>query len=533
MNPIINDPEKYSVAIYVRLSKEDNEKAKGGDASESIKNQTAMLINYVMEQKLSLYRIYTDDGYSGTNTDRPAFQEMIQDIEDKKVNMVLTKDFSRFGRDRIAFGYYTERYFPENGIRYIAIADDYDNINGCNDSSAAIKSLFNEMHAADTSRKVTNIKRFKQKQGLFIGGKAPYGYMKSPNEKNKIIIDDYAAGIVRYIFKLALEGMSCRQIAVKLNDDNIPTPAQYAKINLSVKGPYSGRWSSERVSDMLQNEVYIGNMVQGRIRKVSYKSKKCKKLPREEWTVVENTHEPIIDKEAFKKVGELIKSRNHTRSCTYDFPLKGLIFCHECGYPLGVMKRKLSGDKDVLYFVCRTYQRFTQDSQCTCHCVRVEDVTTAVTERVRMICKQYLKCIDFNKLSSKAELQIHEELKKRDKDLVTLKATLQSIQIKIDNAYDDKLSGNIDNEVFQRIYQKLLNEQKDIRNKISDLDNSDKSMPFVDEQKIKEFAERFVNAKDFSRELFVSLIDRIELTENKELKIFFKFRQMDIANHLL
>ena len=130
-------------------------------------------------------------------------------------------------------------------------------------------------------------------------------------------------------------------------------------------------------------------------------------------------------------------------------------------------------------------------------------------------------------------MQIHEELKKRDKDLATLKATLQSIQIKIDNAYDDKLSGNIDNEVFQRIYQKLLNEQKDIRNKISDLDNSDKSMPFVDEQKIKEFAERFVNAKDFSRELFVSLIDRIELTESKELKIFFKFRQMDIANHLL
>lgn len=532
MKTIINDPHKYKAAIYARLSKEDVKRLKGGDASESIKNQIALLLCYAHENKLSVYDVYTDDGYSGTNTDRPAFQKMLQDIEAGNVNMVITKDFSRLGRDRIAFGYYTEKYFPEHGVRYIAVADDYDNINGCNDQLAAFKSLYNELLAADTSRKVSNIKHFKQQQGLFIGGKAPYGYVKSPTEKNKIVIDEYAAGIVRYIFDLALSGTSCRQIAVMLNEQNIPTPAQYAKINLSVKGPYSGKWSSERISEMLKNEVYIGNMVQGRVRKVSYKSKKCKKLQRDEWTVVPNTHEAIISKEVFEKVGELIKSRNYTRSCTYDFLLKGLIFCHECGYPLGVIKRKLSGNRDVLYFVCRTYQRFTRDSQCTCHCVKLEDVTNAVIEQVRLVCKRYLKCINMDELTSKAELQLFEELKKRDINLSALRSDLEAIQLKIDNAYDDKLSGRIDNEIFQRIYQKLLNEQTSIRNKITELESSDREIPSIDEQRVKEIAEKFTEATEISRELLVSLIDRIELTQDKEVEIFFKFRQMDIANRL-
>ncbi len=532
MKTIINDPQKYKAAIYARLSKEDEEKMNGGDASESIKNQLALLRNFCEENNLYDSTEYVDDGYSGTNTDRPLFQKMLQDIKDDKINMVITKDFSRLGRDRISFGYLTECYFPEHDVRYIAVCEDYDSINGCNDQVAAFKSLMNEMYAADTSKKVTNTKRYKQQQGLFIGGKAPFGYVKSPTEKNKIVIDEYAAGVVKYIFELALSGISCRQIAVRLNEQNIPTPAQYAKINLSVKGPYSGKWSSERISDMLQNEVYIGNMVQGRVRKVSYKSKKCKKLKRDEWTVVQNTHEAIISKEVFEKVGELIKSRNYTRSCTYDYLLKGLIFCYECGYPLGVIKRKLSGDREVMYFVCRTYQRFTKDSQCTCHCVRLEDVTNAVIEQVRMVCKKYLKCINMGELTSKAELQLYEEMKKRDISLSALRSELETIQLKIDNAYDDKLSGRINNEVFLRIYQRYSNEQSDIRKKITELENSGREIPSIDEKRVKEIAERFIETKEISRELLVSLIDRIELTEDKEVKIFFKFSQMEITNRL-
>ncbi len=379
-----------------------------------------------------------DDGYSGTTTDRPAFQRMLQDIEAGNVNMVITKDFSRLGRDRIAFGYYTEKYFPEHDVRYIAVADNYDNINGCNDQTAAFKSLMNEALAADTSRKVAHVKHFKQKQGLFIGGKAPYGYKKSPTQKNVIVIDENVADIVRRIFSLAAEGISCRQIAMTLNEENIPTPAQYARLNIKTDSPFSGKWSSERIGEMLKNEVYIGNMVQGRVRKASYKSKKIIKIPREEWAVVENTHEAIIDKKTFEKANELIQSRTRTRYRTYDYPLKGLVTCKECGYPLATIKRKLAGNKDVLYFVCRTYQRFTKLHECTCHCVRVKDVENAVITEVRKVCETYLSYIDKANLTDKAQKELQAELRKQGKDKTALRTKLESIRAKIDSAYDDK-----------------------------------------------------------------------------------------------
>ncbi len=530
MYPVIDNPEQYKAAIYVRLSKEDEGKV--DDVSESIKNQTALLLNYVKENNLSVYEIYTDDGYSGTTTDRPAFQRMLQDIEDKNVNMVITKDFSRLGRDRIAFGYYTEKYFPEHDVRYIAVADNYDNINGCNDQTAAFKSLMNEMHASETSRKVANVKHAKQKEGLFIGGKAPYGYKKSPTNKNAIVIDEYAAGIVRRIFKLAIEGVSCHKIAMTLTEENIPTPAQYAKIKFKNNSPFSGKWSSERISEMLQNEVYIGNMVQGRVKKASYKSKKLIKLPREQWIVVENTHEAIIDKETFQKAGELIRSRTHTRHRTYDFPLKGIVFCKECGYPLATIKRTLSGDRPMLYFVCRTYQRFTQYHQCTCHCVRVEDISAAVVSEVRRVCENYLGFLDTEKLTEKAQNQLQAELRKQGRDITALKTKLESIRMKIDSAYEDKLSGNIDNQIFQRIYAKLREEENAARIKLTELEKSKKDNPSINEDKIKELVERFIDSEDYTRELFVSLIERIELSENKELDIHFKFPELKIADRL-
>ncbi len=530
MYPVIDNPEQYKAAIYVRLSKEDEGKV--DDVSESIKNQTALLLNYVKENNLSVYEIYTDDGYSGTTTDRPAFQRMLQDIEDKNVNMVITKDFSRLGRDRIAFGYYTEKYFPEHDVRYIAVADNYDNINGCNDQTAAFKSLMNEMHAAETSRKVANVKHAKQKEGLFIGGKAPYGYKKSPTNKNAIVIDEYAAGIVRHIFKLAIEGVSCHKIAMTLTEENIPTPAQYAKIKSKNDSPFSGKWSSERISEMLQNEVYIGNMVQGRVKKASYKSKKLLKLPREQWIVVENTHEAIIDKETFQKAGELIKSRTHTRHRTYDFPLKGIVFCKECGYPLATIKRTLSGGRPMLYFVCRTYQRFTQYHQCTCHCVRVEDVSAAVVSEVRRVCENYLGFLDTEKLTEKAQKQLQAELRKQGRDITALKTKLESIRMKIDSAYEDKLSGDIDNQIFQRIYAKLREEEATARTKLTELENNKKDSPSINEDKIKELVKIFIGSEDYTRELFVSLIERIELSENKELDIHFKFSELKIADCL-
>ena len=282
MNKISN-PENYSAALYLRLSKEDDKKGgmKIEDDSESIKNQKALLENFAKEQNINIYDIYIDDGYSGTSFQRPDFERMLSDIGAKKINMVLTKDMSRLGRDYIDTGFYMERYFPEHNVRYISLLDGIDTgADNYTDDIAPFKAIFNDYYAKDISKKITSVKRDKQKKGLFIGGKAPFGYKKSSTEKNVIVIDEPAAEIVREMFQLALEGNSCREIAVILNNRNVPTPAAYANINLSVKGPYSGKWSSERVTFMLKNEVYIGSMVQGRVQKVSYKSKKFRKLPK-------------------------------------------------------------------------------------------------------------------------------------------------------------------------------------------------------------------------------------------------------------
>lgn len=533
MYPIINDPQNYSAALYLRLSKEDDNKKGANENSESIKNQRDMLEKYAKEQKLTVYDVYIDDGYSGTSVMRPDFERMIDDILNHHVNMVITKDMSRLTRNYIDSGYYFEMFFPEQQVRYVSLLDGIDT--GAKDYTGdytPFKAIFNDMYAKDISNKITSVKRGKQQKGLFIGGKAPYGYKKSPTEKNVIVVDEPAAEIVRDIFKLALEGKSCREIATILNDKKIPTPATYANINLSVKGPYSGKWSSERISFMLQNEVYLGSMVQGRVRKASYKSKKCIKVPRENWQIVENTHEPLVDRETFDKVAALIQSRYNTRSNTYDFLLKGLIYCHECQKPLGVAKRKLAQGREVLYFVCRTYQRFTKDSACSCHCVRVEDVTNAVTEKLREICKQFASNLNLEDITENATKQIQNELRKQGRDIESLKSRLDIIQLKIDKAFDNKLSGLVDDDDFQRVYSSLKQEQKELRNKVKDLENSTDKDIVLDIQRTKELVEAFLNAEEYSRDLIVSLIKRVELTENKELHIYFKFKELELTSHL-
>lgn len=458
----ISNPMDYKAALYIRLSKEDDSNVE----SESVKNQRSLLSQFAREQRLDIYDIYIDDGFSGTNFDRPAFKRLIYDIENKKVNLVLTKDMSRLGRDYIQTGFYVEKYFPMNGVRYLAINDSVDTgIESSSNDITPFKAIMNDMYAKDISKKITSVKRDKQRKGLFIGGKAAYGYKKSEDNKNYIEIDVPAANIVRKIFALAIEGKSCREIAVQLNNENVPTPATYAGLNIAKEGIYSGKWSSERIAFMLKNEVYIGNMVQGRTRQINYKIKKCKKLSSDEWTIVENTHEPIIDKETFEKVQILIESRKSTRSRTHDFLLKGLIFCHECGYPLGVLERTLAGDKKVLYFVCRTYQRFTKERKCTCHCIRVDTITEAVLEKIKSICTDYLDHKDCEEKVQKAEnLALENDNPKAE--IITLKQQITKLTANLDNAYDDKLSGKLEDSDFQRIYDKIKNERNQLKEQL-------------------------------------------------------------------
>ncbi|WP_255575514.1 recombinase family protein [Caproiciproducens faecalis] len=510
----------YQVGLYIRLSKEDDNEGQ----SESVNNQLSMLKTFAQERQLDVFDIYIDDGWSGTNFDRPGFNRLIADIEAGKVNMVITKDLSRLGRDYIMTGHYMERYFPENRVRYISLLDGIDTgVESTANDITPFRAIMNDMYAKDISKKIKSVKHDKQRKGLFIGGKPRYGYKMDPHHKNKIIIDEETAPIVRRIFDMALTGMSCRQIAVQLNAEKIPTPASYAGLNQGRVGPYAGRWSSERISDMLQNETYIGNMVQGRSKKISYKSKKTIRQPRENWIVVEGTHEPLIDPEMFDKVQRMVNSRKTTRSRTYDFLLKGLIYCHECGYPLAVINRPNAKGKDCLYFVCRTYQRFTKAGVCTCHSIKEETVTNAVLQKVREVCQPYFHAEELIPIAEQA-LAEARQTKDHENEIAALQGKIESLTAHLDKMYMDKLTGLLDDQDFERIYRKVKEERSALEQKLSEIDTPDDS-PDKQTEIAKQLVKRFVDTAYCSRDLLVSLIERVELTEDKQIIIHFRFRQ--------
>ena len=521
----ISDPMAYHVALYIRLSKEDESEG----PSQSVTNQKSLLEEFVKQHRLSVYDTYIDDGWSGTSFDRPDFQRMIADIEAKKVNMVITKDLSRLGRDYIMTGHYMERYFPERRVRYISLLDGIDTgVESTANDITPFRAIMNDMYAKDISKKIKSVKRDKQRKGQFIGGKPAYGYKMHPTEKNRIVIDEEAASIVRRIFAMALDGMSCRKIATTLNGEGVPTPATYANLTVGNPGPYTGLWSSERISDMLQNETYIGNMVQGRMVKISYKSKKCLRQPRENWVVVENTHEPIIDKESFQKVRLLVESRRHTRSRTYDFLLKGMIFCHECGYPLATLNRKNAAGEERLFFVCRTYQRFTKAGVCTCHSIKEQTVNEAVMAKVREVCQAYLNPDELLPIATKA-VEDAQKADSAEAEIQALQSKIDAMTANLDKMYMDRLAGILSDSDFQRIYLKIKSDRSQLQDKVKVL-REQQQAPIKAEDQAKKLVQRFIDSTCTSRELLVSLIERIELSEEKEIYIKFRFRELEAVS---
>ncbi len=514
----ISDPMAYRAALYIRLSKEDENEG----PSESVTNQRSLLDDFVRQHRLTVYDTYIDDGWSGTSFDRPAFQRMIGDIEDKKVNMVITKDLSRLGRDYIMTGHYMERYFPENRVRYISLLDGIDTgVESSANDITPFRAVMNDMYAKDISKKIRSVKHDKQRKGQFIGGKPSFGYKMHPTEKNRIVPDELAVPLVQRIFAMALEGVSCRQIAARLNEEHVPTPAAYAGLTISDPGPYTGLWSSERISDMLQNETYIGNMVQGRSVKISYKSKKCVKQPRDKWVVVEGTHEPIIDTETFQKVQMLIRSRKTTQVRKYDFLLKGLIFCHECGYPLCVINRKNAAGEDVLYFVCRTYQRFTKAGVCTSHTIKESTVTAAVIDKIQKVCQEYL---DADTLLPVAEAEVEKarQEERHENERQALRGRIEKLTADLDRTYMDKLNGLLAEADFDRIYGRIKQERRSLEDQLANMEEAD-ATPEEREEQAKTLVRRFIDTAWVNRELLVSLIERVELTENKQIIIRFRF----------
>lgn len=519
----ISNPMDYKVAIYIRLSKEDGSIGE----SESITNQRSLLNGFAEKHRLNIIDEFIDDGVSGTSFDRPNFNRLIEAILSKKINMVVTKDLSRLGRDYIQTGYYLEKFFPENRVRYISLLDGIDTgTNNYNNDITPFKAIMNDMYAKDISQKIRSVKEDKQKKGQFIGGKAAYGYMKSPTEKNRIIIDEEAANVVRRMFELAASGVSCYEIAVMLNREKVTSPAEYAGIMPNTKGMYKGLWSAERVTFMLQNEVYIGNMVQGRSKKINYKSEKTLRIPQSDWIVVENTHEPIIDRDTFDSVQTLINKRRSTRTRTHNYLLKGLVHCHECGYLLSVINRKLARG-EVLYFMCRTYQRFPSEKKCTVHYAHVEVITNAVFDRVREVCERFLNPAEMQNIA-KLEIAKCEAESKLENEIKETASKIEFLTGKLDQVYNDKLYGILSPEDFERIYAKLKEDRENLAGKLKILKY--KSENKVDNhEKAKELAERFISEIGANKELVFSLIERIELTQDKQIMIYWTFSELEYS----
>ncbi len=518
----ISNPKDYHAALYIRLSKEDENEGPSG----SVTNQQSLLHAFVREHRLDVYDTYIDDGWSGTSFDRPGFQRMLRDIEAGRVNMVITKDLSRLGRDYIMTGHYMERYFPEKRVRYISLLDGVDTgIESSANDITPFRAIMNDMYAKDISKKIKSVKHDKQRKGEFIGGKPMYGYRMHPSEKNRIVIDEDAAPVVRRIFAMALAGTSCRQIAVRLNEEGVLSPAAYAGLTLSCHGPYSGQWSSERITAMLKNETYIGNMVQGRTARISYKTKKCLRRQPQQWVVVEHTHEPLIDPETFRKVQLMVNSRRNTRSRTYDFLLKGLIFCHECGYPLAVMNRRNAAGEDRLFFVCRTYQRFTKAGVCSCHSIKEQTVTEAVIERTREVCEAYLNPERLRPIAA-AAVAASGRVDGREEELSALHARIDSMTAHLDRMYMDRLNGLLADVDFERLYRRIKAERTALEEKLRELE-AQKKTPVPIEDRARELVQQFLHCAFTSRELLVSLIERIELTESKEIIIRFRFHELE------
>lgn len=346
----------YIVGAYIRLSKEDINKSNKSE-SESVINQRKLIQEHLHNNNLKIDYEYVDDGYSGTNFDRPGFQKMLEDINSKKINMIITKDLSRIGRDYIKCGYYLEEYFPLKGIRYISILDNIDTlIDNYNNELVPFKAVFNDLQSKDTSKKIKSILRNKKEQGLFLGNSASFGYRKDPLNKYRLVIDNVASNIVKYIFFLSLIGKSNKEICSYLNSHNVPTPSTYKDNKLYNEK----KWNSSSIHNILSNYMYTGNLVQGTKRKLNYKSKKRINVSKDNWIIVPNTHEPIISENVYNIVN------NKAISNKDSLLLYGLAFCNDCKSIMSIKKDKRS--KNIRYYLnCNRYCRNTKKKLCSSH----------------------------------------------------------------------------------------------------------------------------------------------------------------------
>ena len=518
----------YKAGAYLRLSIEDDNKE---DESVSIKNQRAFIKDYATRNNIEIFDYYVDDGYSGGNFDRPGFKRLINDINSGIIDCVITKDMSRLGREFIETGNYVFKYFPEHNVRYIAILENYDtlNPNGAEDI-LPFKAVINDMYLKDISKKIKSVRHDMMAKGEFVSGTVPYGFKRSEENNKKLVIDEYAANIVKRIFEMKDDAMTDSMIARKLTDEGILPPNVYNGRNIK-KTFTTNLWKSSTVTDILKNEVYIGTLTQGKYQRVSLKSKKKRILPKSKWIVVKNALPQIIPNELFERVNAP-RVKSNTRYRTYDYLLKGLVFCADCGGAMTTRRVKGWADKTQItpIYLCKNYVRY-RNGVCSMHYYREEDLNNLVIHEIRKVLTKYS---DKKSLENKYENALcnFDILKNYEDNLNTCKSKNINIDKAISDLYKDRASGMLSNEEFFNIKDDLIKERKENEKKIAELEiliSKSKNI-FSNDETRKKYINDFLKMKEPSKKLINTFVNKIEIDKNKKVTIFFNFNLAENCN---
>ncbi|MDI6604528.1 MAG: recombinase family protein [Thermoanaerobacteraceae bacterium] len=513
-----NVPEKiWNCAVYCRLSKEDLNHG----YSESIQAQKNELTKFVLENDWSLFGVYIDDGVSGTTFERDDFKRMIDDVENGFINCIITKDLSRLGRDYIETGRYLEKVFPEFSIRYIALNDGIDTLKG-DDDSIPFRNVVNDMYAKDISKKIRFNLYSKMKDGLYVGALVPYGYKKDPNNKNRLIpSNDITTQAVKRIFSLYLDGFGKQKIAKILSEEGYPTPSE-SKENYNNSNQKVKMWNSNAVHRILTNEVYIGTIVQHKRKKVSYKVKKTKEVPEEEWIKKTDMHEPIIDKDIFWQAQEIIRERSKMKfrpgHVTHLF--SGKARCGDCGSYMGYFYDKYRSEP-CWKLICGVFRKYGSKA-CTMHSIPEKKLEQIILADLRGIVKGML---DYQELMRIAEDSVEEKCIEQENIYKEYKKKLFNLQNTFKQMYYDKIKGLLNEEQFKILSNEIQNEMNTYQNKLNeiekDINSKDRKMILI--QQVYEKIKAIVDMQDLNRQMVENLIDFIEIFDDNKVKIRYKF----------
>jgi DNA invertase Pin-like site-specific DNA recombinase len=505
------------VAIYVRLSKEDRDKQSKNDDSESIINQQIMLLSYCEKNNWSVYNIYNDEDFSGSDRDRPQFNKMIKDAQSHKFDIVLCKTQSRFARDMEYVEKYINTLFPLWGIRFVGLVDNADSENKSNKKSRQINSMVDQWMLEDLSENIKATLSAKRKQGLWVGAFAPFGYIKDPKNKNHLIIDEDAAQIVRHIFQLYLDGYGTNTLTRKLNEEGIPNPATYKQSKgqpfQCSHGECSHIWKSFSVHRILKNEIYIGNTVQGQAENISYKSTKKRVKPKEEWDIVENTHEPIIDKETFALVQETLSKHRRSTKTGKATIFANKIRCLRCG---SSMRSQISGHKR--YYTCHTH--YAAPTKCEGTYVSFSVLSKVVLEEIHKLYNAY---IDDNAVEQGIDLasQNTKQIELLKKQIAVLEGELGKVQNRFKHLYYDKIDGIITADDFTILSEDCKEQEKKVQKQTEQLNQElvtlNERMEHT--ENVKDVIRQFKDIKEIDRYTIQTLIDYIEVGGNKANRI--------------